>query len=73
MPTKNPHHSNTLNGNLAKVPHNRGITPRFINYVGNEPDLRSTKNFFGGAASSLYNRLEDDAEYCKRELDDNAL
>lgn len=51
-----------IHGNSAKVPQGTRITPMFGNYVVN--DYKAGQN-------AVYNRLEDDAEFCKREVDAN--
>jgi hypothetical protein len=52
-----------LNGNNAKITPAKYVNPLFENYVIN--DYRTSR--YGG----VYNRLEDDAEFCKKEVDDN--
>ena len=55
-----------LHGNQAKIDLSKSakyVNPLFENYVIN--DYRTSR--YGG----VYNRLEDDAEFCKREVDDN--
>ncbi|MDR0821690.1 MAG: hypothetical protein LBN40_04405 [Oscillospiraceae bacterium] len=61
---------NVLHGNVAKVPHGHGFVPRFTNYVGNE---RGIREFREGAVSSMYNKLGDDAEFMKNQVDDVQL
>lgn len=51
-----------LHGNNAKIEAEKQVTPRFTNYVLNDNSVRG---------SVVYNRLNDDAEFCKNEVDAN--
>jgi hypothetical protein len=68
-------YNNVLHGNRAKA--TRNVVPRFTNYVGNEPAIdalnRSATGIAEGASATLYNRLGDDAEFCKKQVDDKKL
>jgi hypothetical protein len=68
-------YNNVLHGNRAKA--TRNVVPRFTNYVGNEPAINAINRSAAGinetAAAALYNRLGDDAEFCKKQVDDIKL
>ncbi len=53
---------NILHGNKAKMRPDQSLTPRFTNYVVNDYVTRD---------GTVYNRLGDDAEFCKKEVDSN--
>jgi len=54
-----------LHGNKARINPDKSVTPRFANYVINDYETR------GSHGDVVFNRLEDDAEFCKKEVDDN--
>lgn len=53
---------NVLHGNKAKINPSKHVTPRFSNYIIND---------FAERDNVLVNRLDDHAEFCKKEVDDN--
>ena len=57
--------NNILHGNSARIDPKKSITPRFENYVIN--NYRDDRN------SRSYHRLDDDADFAKREVDSNQL
>jgi len=52
-----------LHGNNARIPQGTHINPMFANYVVD--DYKTT------SYGRVYNRLQDDAEFAKREVDAN--
>ena len=53
---------NFFHGNKARIDSNKSVVPRFTNYVIND---------YKNLDDRVYNRLNDDAEFCKKEVDDN--
>ena len=68
---------NILHGNSARIDGRKNIIPRFTNYVGNE----GLADFESGAGAPYYkpyynpsvNRLEDGAEFLRKEAEANKL
>jgi hypothetical protein len=53
---------NILHGNNARISGRRNVVPRFVNYVAND---------FISRNQAEYDRFDDGAEFCKKEVDDN--
>lgn len=53
---------NVLHGNKAKINPAKSVNPRFSNYIVND---------YTTLDGTVVNRLDDHAEFCKKEVDDN--
>ena len=67
---------NILHGNKARIDGTRNFIPRFTNFVA--ADIPPGSNVppeanldFAQREYASYNRITDDADFCRKEVDDN--